>query len=123
MPFAASVLEEYAEEYFKLDLEPIRYRFMTNTVETTSIGRKKLSAAIHPYDETCRPNIVMKGSNHNYEELITEFGKITDTYAVLNTSLNLHGLPICSSYTDVIHVFVNGDLDGLLLDDLLLVKK
>ena len=123
MPFAASVLEEYAEEYFKLDLEPIRYRFMTNTVETTSVGRKKLSAAIHPYDETCRPNIVMKGSNHNYEELITEFGKITDTYAVLNTSLNLHGLPICSSYTDVIHVFVNGDLDGLLLDDLLLVKK
>ncbi len=123
MPFAASVLEEYADEYFELDLEPFRYRFMTNTVETKAIGRNKLAAAIHPYDETCRPNIVMRGSNHKYEQLITEFGKITDTYAVLNTSLNLHGLPICSSYADVIHVFLNGELDGLLMDELLLVKK
>ena len=123
MPFAASVLEEYADVYFNLDLEPSRYRFMTNTVETTSAGKAQLAAAIHPYDETCRPNVVIKGSNENYENLITAFGKITGTYGLLNTSLNLHGLPICSNHDDAVHVFLNGELDGLLLNDALIIKN
>ena len=48
MPFAASVLEEYANEYFELDLAPGRYRFMTNTVETTPVGRQKTRCSDPP---------------------------------------------------------------------------
>ena len=112
MPFAASILEDYADTYFKLDLEVERYAFMTNTVETSEEGRLNLAAAIHPYDGTCRPHIVKKGSNPPYEKLINSFGNITGIYGLLNTSLNLHGLPICSCLEDALHVFANGNLDG-----------
>ena len=59
---------------------------MTNCVFTTHEGKQNLMAAIHPYDETCRPHIIANGQNDNYRNLIMEFGKITGIYALLNTS-------------------------------------
>ena len=32
---------------------------MTNCLNTTKLG-KKLKAALHPYDQTCRPHIISK---------------------------------------------------------------
>ena len=50
MPFTASILENYAEEYLALDNHISAYAYMTNTCNSTETGRKKLSAALHPYD-------------------------------------------------------------------------
>ena len=60
MPFACSVNEEYSEEYFKLSSKVNSYSHMTLCAETTSTGIENLKAAIHPYDYTCRPQIVLK---------------------------------------------------------------
>lgn len=123
MPFAASILEDYAATYLMLDDKPQTYGYMTKSCCTTELGSVALSAGIHPYDKTCRPHIVVKGSNPDYESLINAFGRLTGTYALLNTSLNVHGSPICSTFEDAMGVFDVGQLDGLLFSDGLLVRK
>jgi carbamoyltransferase len=123
MPFAASVPKKYAEKYFYLDNSLESYKYMTNCVDTTNLGKIKLAAAIHPYDKTCRPQIIEKGDNKDYEKLILEFGKISGTYALLNTSFNLHGFPIINSLIGATDILKRSNLDGLLLDDCLIIKN
>ena len=50
---------------------------MTNCVRTKSFGVLKLAAAVHPQDKTCRPQILKKGDNKEYYNLIKEFGNIS----------------------------------------------
>ena len=42
--------------------------------------------------------------------------------ALLNTS-NLHGLPIVRTVQDAFYVFENSDLDGLVVESFLFIKK
>ena len=123
MPFAASVLANKSKKYFMLNSDYESYNYMTNCVETTELGKKFLKAAIHPYDKTCRPQIINKNQNKSYENLIKQFGDISGVYGLLNTSFNLHGYPIVNEFDEVSSVFINSNLDGLLLDDCLIVKK
>ena len=122
MPFAASVPEKYANKYFDLDSSLESYKYMTNCANTTDTGQIKLAAAIHPYDKTCRPHIIKKGDNNEYEKLIIEFGKITGTYALLNTSFNQHGYPIINTLDQAVDILKKSNLDGLILSDCLIVK-
>ena len=122
MPFAASVPEKYANKYFDLDSSLESYKYMTNCADTTDTGQIKLAAAIHPYDKTCRPHIIKKGDNNEYEKLIIEFGKITGTYALLNTSFNQHGYPIINTLDQAMDILKKSNLDGLILSDCLIVK-
>ena len=64
MPFACSINSNYCEKYLNLDTHKSSYQFMTICTETTSIGADLLQAGIHPYDETCRPQVVYKSSNY-----------------------------------------------------------
>ena len=123
MPFAASVLNHLRKKYFILDNKIQNYKFMTNCVQTTNLGQKKLSAAIHPYDKTCRPQILNKNDNILYENLIEEFGKLSGTYALLNTSFNLHGFPIIKDLNQALNILIKSNLDGLLLENCLILKN
>ena len=87
------------------------------------IGKIDLRAALHPYDKTCRPQILIKGENKDYEDLLLSFEKITGVSALLNTSFNLHGEPIVNNAEDAIKVFLKTDLDGLILDKYLILKN
>ena len=49
--------------------------------------------------------------------------KKTNIGALLNTSFNLHGYPIVLNAKDAIGVFLNSDLDALLLEDVYIEKK
>ena len=123
MPFASSVLEFKAKKYFKFKDNASNYEYMTKCVETTSVGQKLLQAAIHPFDKTCRPQIILKGSNPDYEDLILRFGKKSNVYGLLNTSFNLHGYPIVNDSKEVIDIFENSNLDALIINDKLLIKN
>ena len=123
MPFAASVLENKAKKYFKIKDNIDNYSFMTKCVETTSIGQKLFRAAIHPFDKTCRPQIVLKSTNPNYEDLIKRFGNKSNVYGLLNTSFNLHGYPIINDNKEMMYIFENSNLDALIINDELLIKK
>jgi carbamoyltransferase len=55
--------------------------------------------------------------------LIKKFGDKSNTYALLNTSFNLHGYPLVNNENDAIKVFEMTDLDGLILENYLIIKK
>jgi carbamoyltransferase len=84
---------------------------------------KKIKAGTHPYDRTCRPQILKKEANPNYYDIINEFYKLTGIPGLLNTSLNLHGDPICSTIEDVEYTFSNSGLNYLYINDSILVRK
>lgn len=122
MPFAATVLADYASEYLILESDIEAYEYMTNSCKTTLVGQEKLVAAIHPYDFSCRPQILLTNKNPGYAELISEFGKLTSVYALLNTSFNFHGKPIVSQPIEAVETFLNSNLDGMILGDYFLIK-
>lgn len=122
MPFAATVLEKYASKYFYLNSPKKDYQYMTNCVDTKKLGKICLSEAIHNYDETCRPQILLSNINPDYEDLINSFGKITGIYGILNTSLNIHGYPIVGDEFEAINIFKKTSLDGLILKDYFVEK-
>ncbi len=123
MPFAATIHSDYAKKYLNLTTQVENYEYMTLCSETTLLGRKKLKAAIHPNDKTCRPQILQKNTNKQYEKLLIEFGKISGIYALLNTSFNQHGYPIVNNEKTAFKIFSNTPMKALILNDVLIEKK
>ena len=124
MPFASSVIDKYAQKYFDIDTANKKnHKYMTNCVNTVKKNREKIAAAIHPYDKTCRPQILFKEDNPFFYNLIDEFGKKSGTYALLNTSLNTHGNPIINNEIEAIDILKKTNLDALIIGDLLITKK
>jgi carbamoyltransferase len=122
MPFAPTILAERANEYI-INPKNIKSPFMTLAFRTTPKGRKDLAAAIHPYDMTCRPQILEKEFNPHYYDLIKKFEKITGVGAVLNTSFNLHGEPIVCSPEDAISTLERSSLKFLTIGNYLVRKN
>jgi len=121
MPFAASMIEEGAKKYL-YNPKNIPSPYMIITFDTTEYA-DEIEAGRHPYDETCRPQVVYEDWNKKYYDLIAEFSKLTGRYGVLNTSFNLHGLPIASSPEDAFLVLDNSGLKYLAIEDYLVIKE
>lgn len=122
MPFTPSILEEEADKYL-LNEKGFSYPFMSVACETTRKGIEDLKAAIHPADNTARPQLVSEKMNEGYYNLIKSFKNITGVGALLNTSLNIHGYPIVRTASDAFEVLEKTDLDGLIFDNYLIMKK
>ncbi len=122
MPFTPSMLFERTQDYL-VNPKNLFAPFMTLAFETTVKAREDLPGALHPADFTARPQMVRQEDNPEYYELIKAFEKITGVGALLNTSFNLHGYPIILSPEDAIHVMENSDIDGVLLNKTLIMKK
>jgi carbamoyltransferase len=123
MPFALSILADKTSGYID-NPKNIESPSMTIGFETFDNEQyKKIKAGTHPYDRTCRPQILKKEANPEYYDIINEFFKLTGIPALLNTSLNLHGDPICSTIDDVEYTFSNSGLMYLYINDSILVKK
>lgn len=122
MPFAATILSERQKDYI-LNPKKINASYMTTGFNTTAKGRLDLAAAIHPYDFTCRPQVLEREDNPEYYKLIKYFEELTGIGAVLNTSFNFHGEPIVCSPKDALHTFGVTGLKYLALGNYLIFKK
>lgn len=122
MPFASSILEEDASRYLKIK-KPMPAPYMAITFDTTELAQTHIQAAIHPYDFTCRPQLVSKNWNPSYHALISKFKELTGIGAVLNTSLNLHGEPNVESPKDALHTLEDSGLEHLAIGNFLVSKK
>ena len=122
MPFTPSVLFEDRNKFYK-NQKNLNAKFMSMAFETTEFGRKNLKAAIHPADFTIRPQTVKREDNKSYYDLIKSFKNITKVGALLNTSLNLHGMPIALSHVDALYILLNSDLDAMVFDKIIVMKK
>lgn len=119
MPFAPTILDEDADKYL-INPKKIDSPFMMIGFETTPRAQKEIPATLHPYDQTCRPQILKREDNPAYYDIIREFKKLTGVGAILNTSFNLHGEPIVCTPEDAIRTFRKSDLKHLLLEDYLI---
>lgn len=122
MPFASSVLEERAEDYY-FKPKAMSAPYMIITFDSRPEKTESFAAATHPYDGTTRPQEVFKDWNPDYYRLIEHYQSLTGEGIVLNTSLNLHGSPVVYSPEDAMHVFNNSGLNHLALGNFLLSKN
>ena len=124
MPFASSILEEDMDKYLSWENTKDKNNpyYMIMTYDTNPIAHTEISGGIHPYDKTVRPQLVTKEHNKDYWNLIKEFKNITGIGGILNTSLNLHGLPLVYDPEDAFHVMENSSLKYLALENYLIEK-
>ena len=104
-PFAPSVLEEYASDYFDIDI-PSPYMLMVAKVKQP----EKIPAVTH-VDGTGRLQTVSAESNPMYYDLISEFYKITGVPVIINTSMNVMGEPIVNTPEQAYQMMVKTDMD------------
>ncbi|MBP7928077.1 hypothetical protein KAZ57_02935 [Patescibacteria group bacterium] len=121
MPFTPSILEERIDDYI-VNPKHIAAPYMIMTFNTTDLGKRELKAAMHPYDFTIRPQVVIKSWNPKYHKIISNFQRLTGVGGVLNTSFNLHGLPVVSGPKEALYAFENSGLQYLCLENFLISK-
>ena len=122
MPFALTIRSENVGDFI-INPKKLRSDFMNLSFNTKERNVHKIVAGCHPYDKTVRPQFLSKEHNQNYYDLLSEFGKLSGTYALLNTSLNLHGSPKCSEINSVIKTFKNSCLEYLYINNKILITK
>jgi carbamoyltransferase len=116
MPFAPSVLSEYADEIFKCQKSKYAAEFMTICYDTRDEWIDRIPAVVHRKDKSSRPHIVKKDTNPLYYHIIDEYRKISGFPIVLNTSLNAHGDPINNYPHQAIKLLLEGCLDYLITE-------
>ena len=117
-PYAPSVIEEIASEYFKIK-GPVPYMMKVAQVRESAIGQ--LASCVH-VDRTARLQTVTRSSNPAFYELLSCLE--SEIPAVLNTSFNIAGMPIVESPVDAIDCFSrSGGLELLFLEDFVLSKR
>lgn len=120
-PFAPSVIEEAAHEYFDLGGDE-SMPFMVFTVPVRE-DKQRLLGAVTYVNGTARVQTVSKHTNERFWRLIRAFGDITGVPVVLNTSFNNNAEPIVDSVDDCVTCFLTTQLDCLVVGDYLVRKK
>ena len=121
MPFAATILDEAASTYLQSP-PALTSPHMMLTFDTVPDRWHEIAAGTHPYDRTCRAQILERRANLEYYRLIERFRDRTGIGAVLNTSLNLHGDPMVNSPDDALRTLLDSELAYLTLEDFLISK-
>jgi carbamoyltransferase len=117
-PFAPSVLEEKAPEYF-MNCKYSPFMAITYNVKPDKV--KEIPTPTH-VDNTARIQTVSKYQNGLYYDLINNFENETGVPIVTNTSLNVMNQPICLSPVDALSTFYSTGMDGIAIGNYLLLK-
>jgi carbamoyltransferase len=113
-PFAPSVMNEHAEEWFGLKDSPFMLR-------VCDVLQKGIPAVSH-VDETARIQTVCAEDNANFHRLIDCFYHITGIPLVINTSFNIKGESIVETPQDAVNCLLETDIDYLVFKNTI-VKK
>lgn len=122
MPFAPIILKERMNDYV-VNPKGIRAPYMTIGFDSTELAQEHLRAGLHPADDTMRPQLLDEKDNPRLYSLIKRYEEKTGMGGLLNTSFNLHGEPICTTPRDSIKTFLDSELDGLLMEGYLILRR
>lgn len=112
-PFAPSVLEESANEWFSMQ-GPSPFMLFACDVKAE---KRALVPAITHEDGTARIQTVNRKDNPRYYDLIKAFGSLTGVPLLLNTSFN-ENEPICCRPEEAVECFTRTQMDLLVLGNL-----
>ncbi len=117
-PFAPSVLEERADEFFEIPEAERHFpaRFMLYVTPVRPEKRSVIPAITHE-DGSGRLQTVFKDTNRAYHRMIERFGELTGVPVIMNTSFNLKGEPIVESPAHAFNTFSLSGMDLLFLNN------
>jgi len=118
-PFAPSVLEEKANEWFKMKCPTSPFM---NLVFPVRPEKKDQIPAVTHVDGTARIHTVSRKTNPLFWNLIREFEKISGVPLVLNTSFN-ENEPIVCQPSEAIDCFLRTKMEVLVMGDYHLEKR
>ena len=137
-PFAPSVLEEKASEYFEIDRAspymllvadvreerrlPQPSKDGMSMMDQLKVKRSDIPAITH-LNYSARLQTVSKKHKPDYHAIISEFEKQTGCAVIVNTSFNVRGEPIICSPKDAYRCFMRTEMDTLVIEDYMLFKK
>ena len=138
-PFAPSVLQEDASEWFELEVESpymllvadikknIQIKMSKDDqklfgIDKLNIKRSLIPAVTH-VDYSARIQTVHKETNPKYYNLLKKFKEITKCPILVNTSFNVRGEPIVCSIENAYDCFMGTNLDILVCENFIMYKK
>ena len=137
-PFAPSVLEERAADYFETET-PSPYMLLVADVrkerrlpqpskdgismqDRLKVKRSDIPAITH-LNYSARVQTVDAKIKPDYHEIISEYEKLTGCAVIVNTSFNVRGEPIICTPQDAYRCFMRTDIDALVIEDFILYKQ
>ncbi len=137
-PFAPSVMEDKAADYFDID-RPSPYMLLVADVreahrlpmpvdgnmgmlEKLNIPRSDIPAITH-LDYSARLQSVSKATKPDYYAIIEAFEKLTGCAVIVNTSFNVRGEPIVCTPQEAYQCFMRTEMDVLVLENCILYKE
>jgi len=140
-PFAPCVLREHVDSFFNMRqnedspymllVAPVnedRRKTLTDEqqrltgIELLKVPRSDVPAITH-VDYSARVQTVDEVRHPRIRELMHRFYKLTDCPVIVNTSFNLSWEPIVNRPAEAYKTFMHSDIDALVLEKTLLVKK
>jgi carbamoyltransferase len=118
-PFAASVPEERAEEFFE-DCSPLS-RFLLTLSRVREDKRRQIPAAWFS-DGMARVHTVSRKTNPLFWRLLNKFGEKTGLPVLVNTSFNLFGEPIVCTPREAVRSFYCSGIDALVINRFIIQK-
>lgn len=122
MPFAPVVTAERAAEVF--DVNPVNAyacRFMTITCDVRPTWRERIAAVVH-VDNSARPQVIERGPNPLYYDVLSAFGRETGIPVLVNTSFNVHEEPIVNAPAECVKALADGRIDFVLTEQAIYEK-
>lgn len=130
-PFAPSILEDKAKEYFDLECsspymllvapvrgsqieENSRDHSAEDMLEKLNVRRSTIPAVTH-VDYSARVQTVSDKTKPRFYQIIQEFYKQTGSPVIINTSFNIRGEPIVCTPEDAYRCFMCTDMDYLVV--------
>jgi carbamoyltransferase len=114
-PFAGTVLEENASEWF--DMRGLKSSpFMMFAVNAKTERKEEIPSIVH-VDGSCRIQTINKQQNPHFYNLISAFKELTGVPILFNTSFNLAGDPMVESIEDAVDTLRRSKLEYLYLPE------
>lgn len=138
-PFAPSVLKEDAADYFDLSesspymllVRPVRKsrRYSVELLRKDKNWRNQLTQlrsdipAVTHVDYSSRIQTVDEHTNPRFAQLLRAFKQHTGYSLLINTSFNVRDEPIVCTPEDALRCFQRTEMDVLVMEDFLIIKK
>ncbi len=119
-PFAPSILEEDVPKIMEYDDKGVD-KFMTMGYMVREKMRESTKSVAH-IDGSARPHMVGE-ENKPYSEMLKKVRKLSGYGMVLNTSFNLHGLPIVMTPEDAIAIMKATKTRYMFMDGMFITNK
>lgn len=120
-PYGGIILDKHVKDVLVYNNKNITGPYMSFVYKVKNNWINKIPSLIHT-DGTTRVQI-LKNKNTFLNSILENFFKKTGIPMLINTSLNLRGMPIARTPQDAINIFYNSSIDYILFNDNILILK